>query len=177
MQRRLSTQATEELEHLSLLLIDVELSERPDERRCCFETPDHRLWSGLIYKASMRGDQTCPSFDFVWRSFAPPRIKFFGWVLTKDRIQCKTALRRKKILQETTYDICGGADETADHIISGCPFAKAFWRSLIAPVTELWKTSPPPHVPPSAVSPLVLLYCWELWKHRHDVVFRSLPPT
>ena len=113
----------------------------------------------------MRGDQTCPSFNFVWRNFAPPRVKFFGWVLTKDRIQCKTALCRKNILQDAIYDICGGAEETGDHIISGCPFAKSFWRCIgwhpnsIVPVTELWKSSPPPHLPPLAASPLIQLYC------------------
>lgn len=172
-QQRLSTQAAEELDHLCQLLLDVELTTSPDERHCCFEDSDHRLQSRLIYKVSMRGDQPCPAFDFVWR-FAPPRIKFFGWVLTKDRIHCKTALRRKNILQDATCDICGAAEESGDHIFSGCPFAKSFWRrigwppSSVAHVTELWKSSPP--------IPLILLYCWELWKHRHDVVFRSLPP-
>ena len=120
----------------------------------------------------MRCDQTCPSFDFVWQNFAPPRVKFFGWVLTKDRIQCKTALCRKNILQDAICDICGDAEENGDHIISGCSFAKCFWRRIgwqpnsIAPVIELWKSSPP-----STVSPMILLCCWELWKHRHDVVF------
>jgi hypothetical protein len=72
LQRRLTPQAAAELEDLNVALADVMLSDQPDECRCCFETPDHRLCSGLIYKASMRGDHVYPSFDFVWRNFATP---------------------------------------------------------------------------------------------------------
>jgi hypothetical protein len=96
--------------------------------------------------------------------------------------QCKAALQRKHILQDALCDICGAQEEDADHIVSRCPFARAFWRRIgwrlqdIAPVTQLWTTCTPSSTPRAAASPLILLYCWELWKHRHDVVFRHLPP-
>lgn len=141
------------------------------------------LRSGMIYKTSSRGDQLCPSFHFVWRNFAPPRVKIFAWTLTKQRIQCKTVLCRKNILQTATCDVCGNDDETADHIISQCPFVKAFWRRIgwdpngIAPVAELWKMTAPYAVPVVAKNSPILLFCWQLWKHRHDVVFRTLPPN
>ena len=184
LQRRLSTQASQELALLTQLLGDVTLTSAPNERYCSFETEDHKLRSGLIYRASMRGEQTCPAFDFVWRNFAPPRVKFLGWLLTSNRIQCKTSLRRKHILQNADRDICGAPEETADHIMSGCPFARSFWRHIgwhadaIAPVDELWKSTPAlRHVPGPAVISLILLCCWELWKHRNDVVFRGLAPN
>jgi hypothetical protein len=51
----------------------------------------------------MKGDDTCPAYRFVWKNFAIPRVKFFGWLLMKNRINCKSALRMKKVLQE---DLC-----------------------------------------------------------------------
>lgn len=68
----------------------------------------------LIYQASLNGEQECPSFKFVW-------------LLTQNRIHCKTALAWKNIIQNDRCDLCVGDDgETAEHIISECPFACAF---------------------------------------------------
>lgn len=76
-------QATTELEELRQLLLCVNLSSTPDERHCSFKDAGHRLWSGLIYRASMRGDQTCASHAFVWGNFAPPRVKFYGCMASR----------------------------------------------------------------------------------------------
>lgn len=50
-----------------------------DKRESFFENDNHHLMSSLIYRTSTRGDHECPSFKFIWRNFAPPRVKFFGW--------------------------------------------------------------------------------------------------
>jgi hypothetical protein len=64
--------------------------------------------------------------------------------LTKNRIHCRTSLVLKNILQNAVCQICGEADESADHIFSACSFIRDFWDTIgwnpdgIAPVTELW---------------------------------------
>lgn len=171
-QRRLSRQAREELSKLEHMLQDVSLGDDRDERSCFFTDTNQRLMSGMIYRASMKGEDTCPAYQFVWKNIATPRVKFFGWLLTKDRINCKSDLLTKRVLQEDTCAICNQASETADHIISGWPFAQEFWRRIgwqaqnIAGVQCSWESIAPRHMP---------LICWELWKHRHDVVFRGMP--
>ena len=47
----------------------------------------------------------------------------------------------------------------------------------IAKVAEHWKTQVPPHVHEKVAHRLILLYCWEIWRHRNDVVFRGLEPS
>jgi len=183
LQRRLTTQASEELAQLENLLLGVNLSENPDQRSSFFEGIDHRLRSGLIYKSSTRGDHASPSFEFVWRNFAPPRVKFFGWLLTQNRIHSRTSLVRKNILDDARCEVCGAEDETADHVFSGCTFVQTFWSRIgwapggIPPVTELWNSQTPPRVHKSVAHPLILLYCWEIWRHRNDVVFRHMAPS
>jgi len=73
LQRRLTAQASAELLQLEELLLDVSLDESHDQRVSFFQDDNRRLMSGLIYRASTRGDQPCPAFKFVWRNFAPPR--------------------------------------------------------------------------------------------------------
>lgn len=87
-QRRLTTQAATELDRLSEMLQDVTLTIESNERSSFFEDGQHRLLAGLIYKASTRGDHRCASYAFVWCNFAPPRVKFFGWLLAQNRIHC-----------------------------------------------------------------------------------------
>jgi hypothetical protein len=38
------------------------------------------------------------------------------------------------------------------------------------------ESTAPGLMPKTAHSSLLLLICWELWKHRHDVVFRGMAP-
>jgi len=73
--------------------------------------------SGMIYIASMKGDETCPTYQFVRKNFALPRVKFFGWLITKNMINCESNLMQKRILREDLCAICNLDSETADHII------------------------------------------------------------
>jgi len=167
---------------LASLLNDVQLDDTPDQRTSFFQDEAGRLMSGVIYWVSTKMEQPCPSYKFVWRNFAPPRVKIFAWLLTKNRINCRTALVTKNILQEATCEICGQADETADHIFSECNFVRSFWSRIgwnpgyIAPVSELWLTQTPPRVHADTAHPTILLCCWEIWKHRNEVVFRGMQP-
>jgi hypothetical protein len=148
-----------------------------------FEDDSHKLISRVIYHSSTQGDEVCPSFKFIWKNFAPPMVKFIGWLLTKERIHYRTPLVHKHILQEAQCEVCKGEDETADHIFLGCTFVRNFWETIgwrpegIAKVTELWKTQVPPRVHKKAAHPLILFCCWEIWQHRNDVVFRGLEPS
>lgn len=97
--------------------------------------------------------------------------KFFGcsWLLTQNRIHCRTALVRKHILDDARCELCGLADETADHIFSECPFIQTFWAHFgwspagIAKVSEFWNTQAPPRIAKPVLNPLLLLFCWEIW--------------
>lgn len=141
-----------DLDALSQLLRDVALGTEPDRRTYYFKDSNHRLVSGLIYWASVPGDHTCAAYTFVWKSFAP-RVKFFGWLLTKERIHCRTNLERKNIIDDATCGFCKLTDETVDHIFSGCPFVQSCWASIgwapqhIASCKTIWLSSPLPMSP------------------------------
>jgi hypothetical protein len=46
------------------------------------------------------------------------------------RIQCRTNLLRKNVVDMALCEVCNPEDELAHHIILGCSFAKAFWGSI-----------------------------------------------
>jgi hypothetical protein len=61
---------------LEELLASVRLTAE-DERSSVFETRNNVLSSALIYKASTHSGSLTPGFQFVWRSYVPPKVKFF----------------------------------------------------------------------------------------------------
>ena len=57
----------------------------------------------------------------------------------------------------------------------GAPVLDPYWvenPDALRRTTELWTIQPQRGAPAHALSTMTLLCCWQLWKHRHDVVFR-----
>jgi hypothetical protein len=138
------------------------------------------LDTSMLYRA-LKNEQSAPDAwaQFVWQNKAPPRVKFFAWLLSLERIQCKTTLRRKNIVDNTTCEACLAPDETAAHILFGCPSAQQFWNALQIPTQLNWpvqaikEISPPDHRPRKHFNTFLLLCCWHIWKRRNARVFRS----
>jgi hypothetical protein len=176
---RLTSQAVEEREALQLVLDDVLLTEAPDVRHCPIVGARGNLHTGSLYRV-MRSGEGVRSAEaiFVWRNQAPPRVRFFGWLVNNGRVQCRVNLARKKIVQDTTCEVCGQAPEDTAHIFLHCGFASSFWGALgvlIAPDCSnvLLSLLQPSTVPAKHYNMFVLLCCWQLWKRRNAVVFRG----
>lgn len=183
---RLSAVAAEQRERLLLLLSTVQLSHNVDERTLplCGKAGG-KLSTSALYKLCSFGGVLDERHDFVWNSYAPSKVKFFGWLAVKDRIQSRNNLLRKKILtaDESSCPICSAALETGSHILFGCSFARQFWSSIGSQpeehrlIFDAATCSLPSSAPPGSASTLRLLCPWHLWKHRNDVVFNGLAPS
>lgn len=180
---RLTAAAAAELTVLEDLLSDVILTDEDDIRSSPLELPGHQLKAGPIYKLATAPDSPCDFFDFIWHNRAPPRVQFFAWLLIHGRIQCKSNLLHKHIVAEDVCDLCRTSPETTDHVIFDCPFATSFWRHVgfgahhQRPAECLWETQCPPGVPTEHFATFMLLSCWQVWKHRNEVVFRNQEPS
>lgn len=138
------------------------------------------LDTGMLYrtlKTPTSGPD--PWNSFVWKNKAPPRVKFFAWLLSQGRIQCKTNLMKKKIADNTVCDVCGSADESPAHVIFGCAAAREFWAAVQIQTDADWSVqkiqdiTPPPNTPGKHFGTFLLLCCWHIWKRRNNTVFRS----
>jgi hypothetical protein len=67
----------------------------------------------------------------IWKTSAPPRVKFFFRLVMHGH--CWTAHKRRRHgLQESdACIICDQAVETMDHIILGCVFGREVWASCL----------------------------------------------
>ncbi|KAK1692047.1 hypothetical protein QYE76_008744 [Lolium multiflorum] len=87
---------------------------------------------GDLYALLLTGGVAVPYASFFWENFAPSKAKFFAWLLLRAWIQSRAVLLRKHILtaEEAGCAVCGETLETADHIIFGRSFTKAFWSAI-----------------------------------------------
>ncbi|CAO2193166.1 unnamed protein product [Urochloa humidicola] len=63
-----------------------------------------------------------------------------------------------------------------------CPFSAQVWSTLSintagCMVSHLWALERPGTVPHKHFDTLILLICWQLWKHRNGAVFEQLSPS
>lgn len=87
-------------------------------------TVDQNYSAASAYGAMFLGSSTPIGANQVWKTAAPPRVRFFFWLVMHGR--CWTAERRfRHGLQDSPVCImCDQQDETMDHILLDCSFSR-----------------------------------------------------
>lgn len=128
----------------------------PLNRRRCQDMPPGRTPLANLTRQRCRAVVTtgraCDFYSFIWMNCAPPKVKFFGWLLVQDRIQTKENLLKKHCVDSDVCEVCGERTETSAHRIVGCVFAAGLWRQIGMSLGEsdvgcLWDVHPPTYVP------------------------------
>ncbi|CAN6361234.1 unnamed protein product [Urochloa humidicola] len=181
---RLTPAAHAELQVVNSIIQRTTLSTAADARLSPFALPNGKLHTASLYRMLKASEgESSPASSFIWANHAPPRVRFFAWLLTGDRIQSRANLRRKTVVDNDICELCNNGSETANHIMFECPEASSFWQSLgfILPSGQTTGALPslprPVSVPAEHFSTIVLLCCWQLWKRRNDMVFRGVLTT
>ncbi|CAN6226414.1 unnamed protein product [Urochloa humidicola] len=184
LERRLSREAAEEYTKLQGILERVALLPGEDRRYSPLAATDGALRAGPIYRALMAttGAPPVQFTKFVWQNRAPPRVQFFAWLLVQNRLQCRSNLVKKQVVDAATCPLCSHPDETCDHLILDCPFAAQVWGKLQIDtsncrVTNIWNVVRPQSLPLQHFNSFILLISWQLWKHRNSIVFDGATPS
>jgi hypothetical protein len=103
--------------------------------------PDHHYWtpssSGTYSSKSaydwffMRDAQFEPA-GRIWKSWAPPRCKFFLWLAFLNRCWTVDHLARKGLDHPQHSSFCDQEEETIQHILVGCVFSKEVWFRVLS---------------------------------------------
>ena len=122
----------------------------------------------------------------------PPKVKFSFWLALHGQLW--TADRRKHhgLQQEAACAMCDQHDETTDHLLCSCVFAREVWSRLlqlsglggVAPQTtstlldwwHLGRTAMPQCLK-RCFDSLVILTSWCLWKERNWRTFDRVSRT
>ena len=176
-----------ELSRLFGRLMDIDLSSEPDTFRWGL-TPDGQYSAASAYGAMFLGSSTPVGAKQLWKTRAPPRVRFFVWLILHRR--CWTAERRFRHGLQTsdTCIICDQSSETMDHLVLGCVFSKEVWGILLRrlqlghlfvveqPIIDWWlkerKTFQKPFR--AGFDSFFFLMAWNLWKERNARTFQGV---
>ena len=120
------------------------------------------------------------SFNHIWRSKLPYKIKIFTWLLEKGAILTKDNMLRRKWIGDPSSKFCD-QPETIDHLFFQCSIAKCVWAmigqcfganntSRDCRQYKQWirKWLPDGH---NVYHFNFAAVCWAIWKCRNKAVF------
>jgi hypothetical protein len=163
-------------------------------------TPDRLLWrwtadaqysSKSCYEVLFQGSLLSSSWEINWRTWAPPRVKFFIWLACQDRCWTGERLARRGLQHPPRCPLCDQAGETMGHLLTGCPFARTIWHEVLSWIrstagppdgeddfVDWWKSAlrSTPRAMRKGTSSLVMLTAWWIWKHRNAIIFDDANP-
>ena len=129
----------------------------------------------------------------VWKTWAPPRCRFFIWLVLHNRVWTAVRLARRNLPHPEACPFCDQEEETINHLLIGCVFAREVWTIILhhlgvlhlAPqpsnvcFSSWWRKSvaAAPRETRKGLNSLIILVAWELWKHRNACVFEKKRPS
>jgi hypothetical protein len=121
----------------------------------------------------------------------PGKCKTFIWLAIRNRCWTADRLQRRGLPHPDRCPLCDQAvqaEETVQHILTSCVFAKRFCLAVLQPLNLVmlvprkrtisfadwwwkrsWRRIPKQHK--KGFNPLVILGAWILWKHQNACVF------
>ena len=115
------------------------------------------------------------------------RCKFFIWLVFHNRVWTADRLAKRNLPHPESWPLCDQEDETINHLLVGCVFARQVWslvlhqfgllhlapQSAVTRFSGWWKrsTAAIPKEARKGLNSLIILVAWEIWKHRNTYVF------
>ena len=126
----------------------------------------------------------------VWKNRAPPKCKFFAWLVINNRIWTADRLQRRGWPNCDRCPLCKQVQETAAHLLFQCRYTVRVWEMIkswlglvdvnpTAWVTvhsvKAWWNLIDSNASQSrrAMMSLIMLISWEIWNERNARVFRN----
>lgn len=180
-------------EYVSLweVLENVILIESQQDNICWVLTADGKYTAKSAYSMQFEGKTHCVAAVQTWKTRAPPRCKFFVWLMLQDRIWTAARLQLRGWPNEYFCQLRIRNLETTRHLFCECQVATKIWEEVANWIqaasllpenwnqtstmaewcTDLIAAAAPSRR--SGMQSMVTLTIWEIWRERNNRVFRN----
>jgi hypothetical protein len=152
-------------------------------------TADGTYSASSAYRAFFIGMTSLRGAKELWKTRAPPKCKFFFWLLLHDRLWTMVQRMQHGLQDGDACALCGQEQETARHLAGECVFAREVWFRVLTPI-GLAILVPPPGIAfldwwllyrvqletakRKGFDSLIILGAWCLWKECNQRVFHGI---
>jgi hypothetical protein len=173
------------MEYLTVwdLLQEVELQQDSQDKHIWRLSPTGVYSASSAYEALFQGAVLFGPFERIWKSWAPPKCRFFMWLVAHQRCWTADWLAKRGLPHPDFCPLCDQEEENIQHLLVGCVFAREFWFQLLQFV-GLAALAPQPSDSfadwwekveglvcdelRAGLNSLVILSSWTIWKLRND---------
>ena len=164
----------------------IQFNQIPD-RVCWKWTADRCFSTASAYRSFFLGQYAVEGAKLLCKARAPPKCKFFIWLVIHDRCWIAHRRKRRNLQVDDSCALCCQEPETIDHLLTSCVFSREIWFRIFLRLG--WSI----HVPPAACTAfadwwtsahkriakpdrksfdsLLILAAWCLWKERNRRIF------
>ena len=132
-----------------------------------------------------------PMAELTWKSRAPSTCKFCAWLALRDMCWTSDRLARRGLPHQDACPLCDQEDETINHVLLTCVFARSTWGVICealskpdwTPTTQdyldLWLDGKQGtnNWQKKDLLTIFVLTIWGLWKHRNAIMFDGASPS
>lgn len=159
----------------------------------------HWIWTSsgrysvkTAYQAFFEGLTRLPGAEQLWKSAAPLRQKFFGWLAIQNRCWTADRLQNRGLPHQPMCTLCLQEQETMNHLLMQCPFSRTIWSLVTVPlkiaiacpqrdsVLVPWWEAVVANCPGEQrkeISAIITLIMFSIWKERNRRTFDNISTT
>jgi hypothetical protein len=182
------------VEYLQLwdILYDFQLQPDSEDKHIWRLSTNGQYSAKSAYEGYFLGSTLFGPWDKIWKTWAPPKCRFFMWLVAHKRCWTADRLARRSLPHPAHCIMCDQETETIDHLLIHCVFAREYWYRFLSQV-GLQSLSPQPteasfydwweRVSNEAsglvlqgINSLIILGAWTLWNQRNKCVFDGAVP-
>ena len=166
---------------------EIQLTDQPDQITWKW-TANGEYTSKSAYSAQFLGSYRNFHGQYIWKAESEGKHKFFAWLLVQSKILTADKLMSRHWPCNPVCSLCNHEQETAEHLVLHCHFARQVWDKL-ADWSEHLVTPPQPGIRivdwwqkelvqlPNKTRKTkagLMMYCASnLWKERNRRVFEQ----
>ncbi|WVZ79231.1 hypothetical protein U9M48_026835 [Paspalum notatum var. saurae] len=179
--------------HLWDILAEVELHPGIEDQHIWTPPSTGEFSTKSAYRRFFAGAIDFEPWRLIWKTWAPPRCKFFIWLAVLNRCWTADRLARRGLEHPERCPLCDQEDETVQHLLTSCVFARSVWFAVLEKVglqqatpglsdtifADWWHQAAQhtPRLFRKGFNSLVILVAWCIWKHRNGCVFEGASPN
>jgi hypothetical protein len=178
----ISSQAAQELITLYQIVSQAQVNNQGRDK-WTYIWGSERYTPSKFYNLCFASIQVPQPFKWIWRTKVSKKIKFFIWLLFRDKINSRNLLKRKHFKIEGDDYSCVlynlNIEELSYHLIFQCPFSSECWDYLDISWDHsllFFDTIQKAKQEFSAFffMEIFSIAAWEIWKQRNGKIFRGV---